>query len=148
MKTCTRCGTEYRNPQLHFSKKKDGRNGLRAICKVCDRKQVKTWTKANPEQKKARDHRHRVRKRSGAGTYTAQQWQTLKEKYNFTCLACGRREPEIKLTVDHILPVSKGGSNNIDNIQPLCGSCNSSKKDTFIDYRRKYEGKKTDVILS
>lgn len=78
----------------------------------------------------------RTRKRNASGSYTAAEWQALKEKYDFTCLCCGRREPEIKITVDHIIPIVKGGSNNIENLQPLCLSCNSSKQAKTIDYRR------------
>jgi 5-methylcytosine-specific restriction endonuclease McrA len=36
-------------------------------------------------------------------------------------LCCGEAKP---LTVDHVVPVSKGGSNDISNIQPLCLECN------------------------
>lgn len=59
----------------------------------------------------------------------------LKEQYGFTCLACGRAEPEIVLTIDHVVPVSLGGSNKISNLQPLCESCNNRKGDTVVDYR-------------
>lgn len=67
------------------------------------------------------------RKREADGTHTYGQWEELKAKYNWTCPACKKKEPEIKLSEDHIVPLSKGGSDNIENIQPLCRSCNCKK---------------------
>ena len=61
------------------------------------------------------------------GSHTLQEWNDLKRKYNYTCPMCGRKEPEIRLTQDHKIPLSKGGSNDIGNIQPLCKRCNSVK---------------------
>lgn len=69
----------------------------------------------------------RARIQNVGGSFTNGEWANLKAQYNYTCPHCERSEPQIKLTIDHIIPVSKGGSNNIENIQPLCGSCNSKK---------------------
>ena len=78
----------------------------------------------------------RIIKKSAEGVHTLEQWEDLKHKFDYACLRCRRVEPEITLSEDHIIPLSKGGSNNIDNIQPLCRSCNSSKNDRVIDYTK------------
>lgn len=76
------------------------------------------------------------------GKLTVNQWRELKKKYNYTCLYCKKQEPETSLTIDHIIPFSRGGLNNIENIQPLCGYCNKSKgvKEVGV-IRNKVEGK-------
>lgn len=81
--------------------------------------------------------RRRALNRGVGGSHTLADWETLKAQYNWTCPACRKSEPEIKLTLDHVIPVSKGGSHNIENIQPLCKSCNSKKHTKTIQYEYK-----------
>jgi len=78
----------------------------------------------------------RTRKNQSGGSYTAREWYILCEYYDFHCLKCGGQFTFDKLTLDHIKPVSKGGSSNIWNLQPLCGKCNASKGNKEIDYRK------------
>ena len=70
-------------------------------------------------------------------SHTFDEWEELKKKYNYTCPCCGKSEPEIKLTEDHIIPLSKCGSDLIENIQPLCLTCNLKKHTKIIKYELK-----------
>ena len=88
------------------------------------------------ERKLYLNARRRAIKINAEGSHTQKEWEDLKKKYNYTCLACRIKEPKIKLTEDHIIPLSKDGSDYIENIQPLCRSCNSIKHYDIIDYRR------------
>lgn len=48
----------------------------------------------------------------------------------YTCVHCGRKFRKGSIDIDHILPKSKGGKNNPENLQCLCIHCNRSKKDS------------------
>ena len=68
--------------------------------------------------------------------HTTNEWNELKDYYNNVCLCCGTKD---RLTRDHVIPISLGGTDHIDNIQPLCHSCNSSKHTKSTDYRPRFE---------
>ncbi|WP_278522891.1 HNH endonuclease [Methanobrevibacter arboriphilus] len=54
------------------------------------------------------------------------------ERDNYTCQCCNTKKD---LTIDHIVPRSKGGSNDETNLQTLCKSCNLAKADLYVNYR-------------
>lgn len=66
------------------------------------------------------------KRRRRATTYTGNKKvrAAVLEKHGAKCKKCGSTD---NIHLDHIIPVAAGGDNSIDNLQPLCRSCNSSK---------------------
>ena len=101
------------------------------------------WSAAHPDKVAANSKTQHAKRKGNGGSYTAKQWLQLKKTYG-RCVGCGLSEAAIialgrTLAADHVLPIAKGGSSNIDNIQPLChgrGGCNNKKAARHIDYRR------------
>lgn len=83
-------------------------------------KDSKYWERKRKERQ--------VRKIENGGSHTIGEWEALKAQYNWACPSCHRSGPDIILCRDHIIPLVKGGSDNIENIQPLCGSCKNAKR--------------------
>lgn len=66
------------------------------------------------------------------GEMTSVQWEALKAEADYRCAKCGK---VTDLEADHIMPEIKGGSNAVENRQPLCRGCNASKGIQTVDYR-------------
>lgn len=94
---------------------------------------TRSWRARHPHAMKVYNHRRRARHKAAQGDFTQAQWIALCDAHGGCCAACGERTA---LTADHIVPLSRGGSNGIDNIQPLCRSCNSRKHTRTVDYRK------------
>ena len=131
---------QYNSGRTHFKKGHKNRLGIKGEKhpswiggrKVSNRK----WLENHREVARLIVIRRRALVRNAEGSFTVGEWEALKRQYGMKCPSCQKKEPEIKLTVDHIIPLVKGGSNFIENIQPLCGRCNSRKstKITKFDY--------------
>ena len=84
----------------------------------------KKWKKENPLAHSSIESRRRCRNLSAEGAHTTEQ---LKARFDFhgnKCIYCGSGE---RLEIEHMIPLSKGGTNWPSNLAPACKSCNSSK---------------------
>src|SRR5690606_38665285 len=63
-------------------------------------------------------------------TYDLDDWRAAMLHFRGRCSYCGRKQSRrLRLTKDHVIPVSKGGLTVRNNIIPSCTRCNSSKSD-------------------
>ena len=83
--------------------------------------------------------------------YFALRWEVLKRDA-FTCQYCGRSAPDVKLEVDHVVPVSEGGEDTKENLVTACYSCNRGRsalslRDRYITRARKVKvGKRGQFV--
>lgn len=102
--------------------KEDARGGA----KRCGQKMGK-------EQKRARRYTRLRKERLLAarqnGTHKEEEWIAIVKEFDNRCVRCGASHCGI--TKDHIVPISLGGHDGIDNLQPLCAHCNTGKHEHY-----------------
>jgi len=94
------------------------------------REQHRQYRQEHPEVHKAVRSRQRARIANSDGHFTAEEFRLLCESLDNRCFYC---EQQLPLTPDHIVPISKSGSNRIENIVPACRSCNARKSTKTFD---------------
>ena len=112
----------YRAKHREQAREKTRRWRQRNVDRVCA--QARLWRKLNPERHAFLSAKRRARVMGASGSHTEAEWRALLSAYGFRCAYCG---VDGKLTRDHIVPLIRGGSNDISNIVPACPRCNALK---------------------
>lgn len=139
--TCVECnldhGKKWRsaNPSRPDTRKNRTRdrakaNAAMAIWREKNRESLRAasreWYAANPDKRRVKEQARRARARKAEGKFTVADIERITKAQNGLCACCRK---DRKLTIDHIVPLSKGGSNWPSNIQMLCSPCNTRKND-------------------
>jgi len=129
---------KHRSENTEYAQRQ--RASKRKHAKTIEGKRVANeWRRNNTEKVLEYNRRRMLQKKNVLGSHIKDEWENLKKKHGYRCAFCRISEQELlekwkgtnfgKLTRDHIVPIVLGGSDNADNIQPLCVSCNAKKKD-------------------
>lgn len=70
-------------------------------------------------------------KEIGPDYLTKAQWQCILERHRFSCYLCGT--DEARLTIEHIVPLARGGLHTAGNVAPACMRCNARKRTRTAD---------------
>ena len=103
------------------------RKGYRKNNREVIQKRQKSFYKDNPELFSTHRHERRARIKQSKGKFTSEELSNLVEKSNNKCCYCLENLPNREYQADHFIPLSKGGTNYIENIKISCPTCNFSK---------------------
>lgn len=105
------------------------RSDSKACSKKCKKKHY--YNIRDKDKKRFYERTRDSRIRCNGGNFTYKEWQSVLKKYKYRCACCNEKN---NLSIDHIIPISKGGKHEKENIQPLCIKCNSIKGVKIIRY--------------
>lgn len=114
------------NPEAALAKNREWRaanlDKHRALCRG--------WARENPQAMRAIVAKRRAIKNAAEGSYTADDVARMLGEQDCQCAICrGEIGGDVRFHVDHVIPLSRGGSNWPENLQLLCVPCNLSKAD-------------------
>lgn len=98
-------------------------------------REVMAYRRSHPEIQRTANSRRRARLLSG-GRHTTAQWLEKLSKIGMKCVYCHKKLTFKTLTKDHVIPLSKGGTDDIENVVPSCLRCNQTKSAKLISVDR------------
>jgi len=88
---------------------------------------ARRWVEENRDAANIIQARRRARKAAVVNTLTFEEWSEILNSFNNACAYCLRTD--LPMTMDHVLPISKGGPHTAANVVPACKPCNCRKHD-------------------
>lgn len=108
--------------------------GIEAIVTMFIRDRKKAKRKQAREKRRLEYQDRRMANDEEHAKVTRAMRYDVLRRDNFHCVRCGRgREDGVKLHVDHIVPVSRGGKSVMSNLQTLCEDCNCGKGNRYLE---------------
>lgn len=94
---------------------------------------MRSWELVNAAKISENNFRRRVRMAAAKDgvTVTQRDWDRLIQRYDNKCAYC-HCSLDGCFTIDHVMPIAKGGRHTIGNLVPACKPCNSSKRDLLL----------------
>lgn len=115
----------------YYSKNRDKINTVRRIRRARNPAEFKTLDRVRYSKNRLKriiQQRNTQARRAGApGEITSAQWLRLLRRHKFRCFYCQVRLLPANRTLDHKVPISRGGANTIHNVVPACRPCNNRK---------------------
>lgn len=132
----------YKNNKRKFS---DYYHEYNKNNKEYNREKAKKWAKENKERYKENQrlyaHKRRDLLKNTKCDFSKEEWRDCQRFFSDSkgkyCSYCGKHTEN--MTIDHVIPVIKGGTHTKENILPSCSSCNSQKSST--DFLKWYRDK-------
>lgn len=131
----TVCKTQNVNLATRFDTQDDASDWLNRASK-----KLKGYKIVDSETMQEAGDAHKVKRKQ----FSLTERMKIYNRNRGRCAICGRFVPYDSFTVDHIIPLAKGGTNTMDNLQVACGVCNSIKQDILPEDLMK---KLTEIVL-
>lgn len=158
LKRCPKCGEYKPSTSAYFHRDKNSKDNYAHACKTCEaayhhqwylthknqaREKSKNWRKEHREQDrqrarsyhqnhkaeyKVRTQNYRARKYAAEGTHDNDDIIAQLNRQKRRCYYCGKHLKD-KYHADHVIPLSRGGSDDLSNLVITCPQCNHSKND-------------------
>jgi 5-methylcytosine-specific restriction endonuclease McrA len=133
---CVKCGQVKPLDHEHFNRTRTGQR-WKTTCKACLAAVVRAYYDKDPDKVKARAKKYHDQKRKVGDAWTDEDVKTIRRSLNDSCAYCGT-PLNGGGEVDHIVPISRGGTNEAKNLTLACRTCNRDKHSKTGDEFRKW----------